>query len=1090
MDPLSVVLITITLATALKDIVETAKAIQDSFSKLPRNFRHARNLAEEVLTTLEEMWEIYDDNTIVFERAKHLKKAINNLRIQMKTVYEQCVRLMPPVSEKKRHKIIIAFYIFRNREKMEGLISELKNYVDRCSQQFLVLSNLRTESLVVEIHDTLHSDIGKIPNSHFVNFFPSSPSPMTRVVDSVPLRDLSKAYLRREVGVVDRHLRSLLTHWSQKITSGFEVPSLTISWFLDRAPLSDTMVHQQTITLAFNIQSLLKSDPSGSWIHDVDISINQLSLNLQQLQMYDDAVEISTLRVNLWKAINTQCPRSNASSYRLAESLTKLSILSHSLVDQRRTSVSSGEAIDVIASLSDKRIDNVELLARNMILASANEKDPGKALGLATRALGVLRSGYDALAFNNLPALPLSSLSCLAGPLKVEEILTWNPSSSNILSHESRLTFVVCILHIAEIHQTHHKQSEANLLAKEALIILKRLQEIYPDSRMILDELTRAYAILLKSRPMRKLNSVSENLEYTNANTSIILHLAQINPQRYVLHLMNALWVKREILLGEGRIHEAQKIYQDMSNLRELAAAPDHMDLHIPSEIEGDYYLQVARLHLIAQRPADAIYTAQNAVAQYAALEFMDSSKNPTKHVSALALLSKSLIAAEQYEAALTEGFKALKIIDNSVNVQTSISALVDPYEELLGGMMEALASLSSNPTRELSQARDITARMRSLARFVKVRSWKVADVPAKYAELLERNSLIDEALTYLHDVHDHWQEIYGELNNTVSVVRYIQFSRKLPAILKGVGETEKAISYNGKIILFARNFKPKLIPGDQWNVFFSSELLNSTAMQINLLCDIGRYGEALTLSASMVQDSRNYSLDREDEATKGMIQALFYHSVAQFYNHRYYDSIAAATEGISLSSHLSLANNPSNSAYYLYISLIALCNSLMDAGNVDEAVIRLEEAEQAARRMNMVNSTEELRNANDGSYASILALRSRLLFAKERYLEAADLTKRIESVRRESCKKDKTVLVTLARHLHFSGIVYCTLGRYTEGEAAVMELSQLRKDLATTYPGLARVMQCSLDFLTTCESWKPVEDAKSRLKCDHGHVY
>ncbi|KAF9477790.1 hypothetical protein BDN70DRAFT_880725 [Pholiota conissans] len=1090
MDPLSAVLITITLATALKDIVETAKAIQDSFSKLPRNFRHARNLAEEVLTTLEEMREIYDDNTNVFERAKHLKKAINNLRMQMKTVHEQCVRLMPPVSDKKRDKIIIAFYIFRNRERMETLISELKNHVDRCSQQFLVLSNLRTESLIVEIHDTLLSETRKIPNSHLINFLPST-SPMTRIADSIPLHDLSKAYLHREVGVVDRHLRSLLLHWPQKIMSPeFQVPPLTISWFLDRAPLPNTMVHQQTITLAFIIQSLLKSDPGSSWIHYVDISINKLSLNLQELQMYDDAVEISTLRVNLWKMINAQYPRSNASSYRLAESLTKLSIISDSLEDQRQTSMRSTDAINIITSLSDARISNVELLARNMVYASANEQDPGRALDLATHALGVLRSGYDALAFNNLPALPLSSLSCLADTLDVKETSTWNLSSSRILSHENQFTFVVCIGHIAGIHQKYHKDFEANLLAKEALVILKRLREIYPDSRVILNELTRAYELLLKSRSMRKLNSISENLEYTDANTSIIRQLARINPQRYVLRLMNALWVQREIFLGEGRIQEAQKAYQDMSSLKELAAAPDHVDLHIPSEIEGDYYLQVARLHLLAKRPADAIYTAQNAVTQYAALEFTDPGRNPTKHVSALALLSKSLIAAEQYDAALTEGFKALKIIDNSINVQNSISALVEPYEELLGSMMEALASLSSNPTRELSQARDITARMRSLARFVKVRSWKVADVPAKYAELLERNSLIDEAVAYLQDVHNHWQEIYGELNNTISVVRYIQSSQKLPAILKGIGETEKALSYSGRVILFARNFRSKLIAGDTWNSFFASALRNITAVQINLLCSIGRYGEALTLSAAMVLDSRTRCEDRDDEAAKGMIQALFYHSLAQSYNHLSHDSITTATEAISLCSHLWPTNNPSNSAYYLYISLIALCNGLMDAGNVDEALIRLDEAEQAAKTKNKVYSTEELRNANDGSYAAILSQQSRLLFAKGHNLEAADLIKRVESVHRESCKTDKTALTNLARHLHFAGIVYCTLGRYTEGEFAILQLKQLKEDLAATYPGLSRVLQCSLDFMTTRGSWKPVENAKSQLKCGHEHVY
>ena len=53
-------------------------------------------------------------------------------------VYTKCAILIPPVKLKKTDRFKIAVYSFWNRDKVEELISELKNRVDKSFRLFFV----------------------------------------------------------------------------------------------------------------------------------------------------------------------------------------------------------------------------------------------------------------------------------------------------------------------------------------------------------------------------------------------------------------------------------------------------------------------------------------------------------------------------------------------------------------------------------------------------------------------------------------------------------------------------------------------------------------------------------------------------------------------------------------------------------------------------------------------------------------------------------------------------------------------------------------------------------------------------------------
>ncbi|KJA25618.1 hypothetical protein HYPSUDRAFT_409334 [Hypholoma sublateritium FD-334 SS-4] len=135
---LATTLVIVAFATALKDIIEVARDIRDAFEKLPQNYESIRNLASEIVKTVQKMKRLYTEKKDVLESSPELQESLSDLRQEMIDVYRRCGRLLPPISERKRDKFKIAFYSFWRREEIQRLISELKNHIDNCYKQFTV----------------------------------------------------------------------------------------------------------------------------------------------------------------------------------------------------------------------------------------------------------------------------------------------------------------------------------------------------------------------------------------------------------------------------------------------------------------------------------------------------------------------------------------------------------------------------------------------------------------------------------------------------------------------------------------------------------------------------------------------------------------------------------------------------------------------------------------------------------------------------------------------------------------------------------------------------------------------------------------
>ncbi|KAF9480569.1 hypothetical protein BDN70DRAFT_603031 [Pholiota conissans] len=1102
MDPISITLAVITLATALKDIIETANAIQDAFSKQPRNYVNAQRLAKSTIETLEELHEIYEEKKIVIEGKKHLKHSIENLLLEIKSVHKQCIRLIPPVSERKHDKFKIAFYSFWHRNEVEQLISDLNEHVNRCLSKFTALSTVRTETHIMEMNHTVSvsnthtSEIHKILNdfirgsdvahghgnyssarsAKLFSFAGSSCMPMTWIPDTIPTHELSKAYLRRELGRINIPLlsdTSTAWRWLQKHPQTLTPPVPT--YFLQDSPTSDTVLQRDAVILTFRTQSLLEDGPSNYFGMDISHMLTRLCTQLVKLGMFEDALDISDRLIKCWREIQKH-DSSQLSSCWLVEALTRRALYFVDMGYRAQASATAEEAIGILQSLlthgHDSRLETccMVFLVRNILIQAHLESDSGKALQMRTDATRNLRNTWGELG-------KISMYTSLSPVDQVEERpLEMTPE--NLLhednsSDDNRFTAALCLLDVAKIELTHNQAATSHKSAKTALEILNNLRVKYPNSFGIQLHITSALKLLGEMK-LRPYNTTAENLEYAQQNTTLNRKLALVNPQRYVIPLTKALWYQSKLLSDLGRSDEAQAIYEEMTNLGKLSAIPSHLGVNIPSETEGDYYYLVAFSHYHTGRFTEAVFAAQNAVAQYSAVELIEPTWSPEKRIRALALLCQSLTGSGDYNLAISESLKSLNLIDN-LKIQETEGDCIEAYQDIVCTLMVALQA-SSNPRASThAHAIDVDSCIQNLSRSGKVKhQWKSAQASLACAYLLRKRGMVEEALSHCRKLCGNWNDMFGESDDDGKLaLQYVYCLDEIYEILWEKGETESALFINEKALLVAKD-----LFNDNINEVVSDtlEILKTiTSSRIDLLCDAGRCCEAVELGHKMVAEVRR----DPNQDQNALVASLSILTQIQLRNLMPHDALETAKEALSIQETIGRDR-------VRYSCLFDLSSAYADLGNIEAAIKCLDEAQEEILNQYSASTIDELKKFNEDAYLFILFQRSTLLFARGEYTGAGELVEDVIDMDRKNSRENVYMLKNFAETLMYSRVLFCTLGRHEKGAATTRELVELQENLSATSPGLKRLVDVHMNCIVNQGWWKPVREAADRVACIH----
>ncbi|KAF8961142.1 hypothetical protein BDZ97DRAFT_1225851 [Flammula alnicola] len=316
-DPLSVTLSVITLATALKDIIELGQKIKDSFAKVSQNLRNVQELAGEIVGTLQQLWEFCDRHYAVLNASDEMKAALRKLRKDMDSVYASCCKLIPPSSEKLVGRVKIAFYSFKNRNRVEELITKLRNHVNKCREQFMLFALMRIEvSLAALRHSNAEGlsmvrreiSMMRVSDMRSCAFMESSSTAISKRPSGHPEPNIiisDAMYLGQQINAINESLTRLSAmhfQFPKEHTAGYTLPyqPLLVTSVL---PRDRNALQRYVVTRALEIQTFLQDDLSTLSIQDGAREMLNFTVGLCDLGMYEEAATMGLWTVRLFRTL-------------------------------------------------------------------------------------------------------------------------------------------------------------------------------------------------------------------------------------------------------------------------------------------------------------------------------------------------------------------------------------------------------------------------------------------------------------------------------------------------------------------------------------------------------------------------------------------------------------------------------------------------------------------------------------------------------------------------------------------------------------------------------------------------------------------
>lgn len=870
--------------------------------------------------------------------------------------------------------------------------------------------------------------------------------------NAIPEHELPKAYLRRELGAVEKSLSRLVLRWAHSPPKSFPVALSATTWGLEHHTVSVTAFHQNMVVRAFQLQSLLlKTD--ATIISTFGGAIATMSSRLGEAELHDDALMIRKLGVDFWRELIGIHPSRNV-QIALTAHLTNLSVCYENTGNKEQAYETSQEAIRGIHQLlgtgngADSKESLVlrELLARNLALQANYPSTSTNNIDMASLAVGTMKRILEVEDSHDVD-------------VKTPQITT-----SHLIHHRC-YTYSKTLLNLSKLLEERQNNTNESLVTKkEALRILDALAIEYPHSRPVLEEKANLLFVI-SGHKYRFHNSTEENWTYTRQCISIYRQLLRRSGAMEHLYLLSsALFSRKQFLVSMGRLEEAEAVHKEITSLAD-SAVERYLDLRIPSETEGDYYFHLSQTYKSARHLPGAIHAAQNAVAQYSGLGLLYPHRSPFKHVRALKILCALLFESRHYRAALAEANKAIQIIDNSGERMSS--QFKEKYLELFDSVMDVLANISE--TNLLQRATDIGVRFQTIVLSRPTgKAFTMTSLPATYMVILNRNGMFNKAIHYAESFLSTWKDTTNHFTDPDIVYPYLKCMKARYDLMKARGLRAEALECNSQAIHFFR------VHAHPDNSALVRRLQGVIAYdRVVLLCDAFRYKEALEFSQELIQTYRN-----RYENSETMISALHYLGLAQLHNCIPLHAIETAREGLSLCQS-EISNGQTYPRSWVYILSMGLVDALFDDGRVDEAWTHLHEAK---------NALSALQSSVDEQARYIISSRSsQLFFANGEYSKATELIPEIIKYDTKVLATDKFILGRLVKVLRFAGIAFCCSGQHEKGVASLTELKNLMEDHAISDRDCAREAQTLLELETHRGKWKVISKiARTALQCNH----
>ncbi|KAJ6488384.1 hypothetical protein DFH09DRAFT_1455696 [Mycena vulgaris] len=153
MDPLSMTMTVVTLATFIKDLIDVGQSIKRSIDKVSENRRQIRDVADDILRVLAEIADLSRGHEGQ-SQAPALLSALGDLRADMLYVLSACRKITPAQRSPGIRGFRSQIKVWMKRDDIEAKIRRLKEHVNKCYLQFTAFSAARIEATTYRTDNT------------------------------------------------------------------------------------------------------------------------------------------------------------------------------------------------------------------------------------------------------------------------------------------------------------------------------------------------------------------------------------------------------------------------------------------------------------------------------------------------------------------------------------------------------------------------------------------------------------------------------------------------------------------------------------------------------------------------------------------------------------------------------------------------------------------------------------------------------------------------------------------------------------------------------------------------------------------------
>ncbi|KAF5323784.1 hypothetical protein D9619_012923 [Psilocybe cf. subviscida] len=597
MDPISATLAAISLATAVKDIVELGKKISCSFSKVSSNFRKAQIVAVEIEQMLEGIGQFYDDHQDMLECAPDFRTALCDLLLKLSNFEQAILPLLPERMATRRDKLIGAWKLWKNAQKIEAAIIELQDDIRKVIQMHVIKSGMRTELKLERIHKSTNEGLAALqrsfntaitPRAHasaigvsesqtgylsaefekniigFAATSTSTSSPMLQVPE-MDERVVAKTYMKLQLNGIDGMLKRIFSSTTalhqSTLPFTFDIRPFTMEVITQEPSMTSMHLRHHTIRQATIIRDLLETSLPSVSISEGSRLLNRLSIGLFFMNMRRDALLMSKWAVRLSRLLVTGGDQHEPSA-QLALNLLNHSIYSLILLDESSSLDGIEEAYAITSTLAENDDCFLFQILHSMVMqhyacvVSASKMysfDRTVGIELARRSVTVLEQllNVDANHYQNDNELNLQP-----HPLFLNRLYSSAPSDIVLVKYASALHWLAdCLAASGEIQEALH-----------LIVLATGIYQTMPDSYNSGWDHSYAEALFTISR-RRRLSIVIEPamlLEYTTKCIALYRCLATKNFDFYSRWLIRVLWANARLLQDLNRDKEAISIWEEV----------------------------------------------------------------------------------------------------------------------------------------------------------------------------------------------------------------------------------------------------------------------------------------------------------------------------------------------------------------------------------------------------------------------------------------------------------------------------------------------------------------------------------------------